>query len=184
MKTNKKNYKIISFTKIETTPNQNNQNDHFNAFSNMLYDYICELHEFDYENIPLKTQTQLEKEYFNEKDTTYKLLIDHNIYIGFAIIGYKTNCHKAVDIYIEEFYIKPQYRKQGYGKILINDILFNTSQNINTVCLYILPKNKNAISFWKKVFSKWENITNTIRDTNALTYVDWYVYSRNKQKKE
>ncbi len=69
---------------------------------------------------------------------------------GFLILGRRNNTHPSTDVFIQELYIKQDYRRKGIGKTVVSDLLKNTPANY---CLYILKENMPAKSFWKSIFS-------------------------------
>lgn len=172
-------------------------NKHFNSFSLMLWQYIQELHTMDQVHVTLRTQSQLVQEYFHGISySNCYILLDNDTCIGFVILGTKPNCHPDADIYIEEFYIDNMYRKKGYGitfaHMLLNgkyDAIYNKNKYLeNTknetltvpskVCFYELPANTGALAFWKKVFHKWKDCSNDIRDIYPLDWLCWNFYER------
>lgn len=152
------------------------QDAYFATFSDMLYAYIKELHDIDPKHVTIRTQGLLEKEYFHAvSSTNCYVLLDNDTCVGFAILGTKPNCHPYADIYIEEFYITPEYRHKKYGhafaKMLINE-------SISRVCFYILPDNKPALSFWHDIFKDWNDLSNTINDVHPPHWLCWNFYER------
>lgn len=71
--------------------------------------------------------------------------------IGFLIMGYAPNCHPDADIYIQEAYISPESRRNGYMSRVIAEVL---GKDTSKVCLYILHKNHAAHKFWHELFAK------------------------------
>lgn len=125
--------------------------EYHDTFISMLKDYIKELYEFD-KGIPLDRDDYTLKQEFLFTPSTYHYFARLNgKVIGFAILGRADNCHPAADVYIEEFYILPEYRKQGIGYKVINHLLSDD----NTACYYCLRKNKVARKLWNKVFNHW-----------------------------
>ena len=150
----------------------------YKEFLIMLRNYIIELHKYDPINVPIMDLKQLELEYLDNDIDSYKVLIDNDKYIGFTIISRKKKYNQNIELFIEEFYIKPEFRRKGYGKSFMNEIL---KKDINTVGFYILPKNENAKIFWNSIFNEWISVKK-IKDPNNLEYVNWYVYRKKNTK--
>lgn len=144
----------------------------------MLCDYIAELHSVD-ECVKPRGQNELAAEYFYTEDTIFYVLYSDSKPAGFAIIGEKSNCHPLADIYIEEFYIKPDFRKTSCGRQLIGYVLNDMKPRY--VCFYILDKNRPAHEFWDKIFGDWQFVRMTdslIADMNT----DFYFYEKPYKK--
>ena len=71
--------------------------------------------------------------------------------IGFAIIGKYPNSYDENSLYIQEFFIRKEYRKKGYGRQFATELLKNTNKNV-----FYETLNENIIGslFWKNVLSK------------------------------
>lgn len=153
--------------------------EEFDIFAELLTEYIKELHQLE-SNVELRDKEQLIEEYFYMPDTDlYLLLSSDNSVVGFAIIGHGINCHPDVDIYIEEFYIKPEYRRQGYASSFAEEIV----GHVDSVCFFELKTNTSAKALWNKVFDDWIDLSKSIKDTsNAPEWLDWYVFKRKDNK--
>ena len=94
-----------------------------------MEEYISELHSIS-ETVKVRKGKELKKDYFDIPDMDYFLIKEKNIIIGFALIGYRSNCKIGVDKYISEFYIIPQYRRKHCGEKAIKEILQDTNSAI------------------------------------------------------
>lgn len=161
-------------TEINLKLNNPEKMSDFNELGDMLYEYISELHSID-ENVELRNKQQLMREYlYSDAATELYLFKKDNETIGFGFIGFSDNCHPEADIYIEEFYIKPQYRNNGYGLRFAHMIL----NDVDSVCFYILTLNEPAKNFWRTVFNEWE-LDLSVPDINEkYNWLDWYFYKR------
>lgn len=136
----------------------------FLFLGSLLESYIVELNSIS-DTVKIRPQKVLEKEYFNIPDTDYFLIKEGYSFVGFAIIGQKSNCPKGTDKFICEFYIVPQFRQKKYGSILIEKIL----EKSNSVCFCILKNNEIAKKFWFKIFENWQ-IRETTDDYDVIFY--------------
>lgn len=162
-----------------TTIRQCKSRQDYDYVLDMLYDYIIELNSFN-KCVKLRNKKTLAGEYFYAADTLFYILYIDELPAGFAIIGEKSNCHPLADIYIEEFFIKPDYRKTSCGRQLIGHVL--NDKQPQCVCFYILDKNRPAHEFWDKIFANWQYVKVTdslIADMNT----DFYFYEKKKEKK-
>lgn len=120
----------------------------------MIRDYLWELDTISqrprrseedirkfYDEIVSSSCTELRKIYCNDSNKT----------IGFLIIGFHPNCHPHANYYIEEAYIKPQYRCMGYMTRAISDFIH---RHTGIYCLFILNENIAAYRFWMNLFAK------------------------------
>ena len=71
--------------------------------------------------------------------------------IGFVVVGYPPNCHPDAELFIQEAYISPESRRNGYMSRVIAEVL---GKDTPKVCLYILHQNHTAYKFWHGLFTK------------------------------
>lgn len=67
--------------------------------------------------------------------------------IGLTILGNWPNAFSRHDTYIQEFFILPEYQRNGYGTQVMEWIV-NSGPVDGDISLYILPKNEPAKMFW------------------------------------
>lgn len=155
----------------------------YKVFIDLLYDYVNELHDID-DSVRLRDKKTLKKEYLSniDEDNQFYLIYDNNMLpAGFAVVGVNNYCHPQADIYINEFYIKPEYRLRGYGdnlfsSICLANLLFESG---NKICMYILKNNTRAIQFWSGLLKRngWLDVTEDYyNDTPDNLY--WYMYKK------
>ena len=70
--------------------------------------------------------------------------------IGFVMLGDFPNSFSKHDLYIQEFFIKNEYRQKGYGREAVKRIT-ETFKDFD-FSLFIIEKNSPAIRFWDTVF--------------------------------
>lgn len=90
----------------------------------LILDFIKEL--ADYENMldeVVATEDLLHEWIFNKKVAEVIFVMEDNLEVGFALFfhNFSTFLGKA-GIYLEDLYVKPEYRGKGYGKGLIKKL--------------------------------------------------------------
>ena len=120
----------------------------------LLMATLVEYHTMN-EKVPLRGKRKIEEDFHLNyplyPQIIFLAFVDDEV-IGFSIIGYADNCNPLADIFICELYIKPEYRRKGYGKEFANIVI----QKSRGVCLYILNGNTVAEKFWHSVFNGWK----------------------------
>ena len=134
----------------------------------MLCDYLDELQRIKgLEALSEGRKRKLYGDYQTDKNTQWVDIFlpeSKEIPVGFLILGYPPNCHPDADFYIEEAYIKPEYRRKG----LMSGVVFNyIKTNPGTYCLFILNRNTVAYSFWFSVFAKLGYLPCPLKDVGA-----------------
>lgn len=93
--------------------------------------------------------------------------------IGFIILGIGRNLTRnenepKVDYFIQETYIKPEYRRKG---IMTKEVEKLLDQHKGIYGLYILSKNKPALAFWHTIIKdRWINVDNLGSDEDGKEY--------------
>lgn len=72
-------------------------------------------------------------------------------FVGFFVVGTKTNCHPDADYYIQEAYVIPEYRRNGLMSSTVKKFV---GSHEGVYCLFIINGNVVAKFFWKKIFSE------------------------------
>lgn len=111
---------------------------HFQGANKLnLYDNTCALYTKS------KALSRLGKDY----TYFYFILVNESI-IGYIRLSnnpkyYSDFCYNKDEkaIQLEQFYIKEEYRRKGYGKQIINDIL-NSVDRLDVDCFYTLDSHK------------------------------------------
>lgn len=77
--------------------------------------------------------------------------------IGFALFYYRYSTWKGKCIYLEDLFIKEQYRKTGVGKKLFEKIIEKAnSEKCNRLNWQVLDWNINAVNFYNKFNAKYD----------------------------
>ena len=117
-----------------------------------IYGLIKEL--ADYEKAPEEvsnTISDLKKHLFEEKLCDALIAEDNNAVVGFALYYISYSTWKGKCLYLEDFYVKPEYRKHGVGSLLFEETI-NIAKSIKAKRLdwQVLDWNEIAINFYKK----------------------------------
>lgn len=104
-------------------------------------------------------------------DTKHSLWLDiyptenePQVPIGFLVIGFPPNCHPNANYYIQEAYIRPEYRQRGYMRATVTSFLVS---HPGTYCLFVIRGNEKAYLFWKHIFQENQYITCYLPDVGA-----------------
>ncbi len=109
------------------------------------------------------------KQYLYDNITNYEFswrvdVYDGDVVIGFFIIGTGENCHAAADYYIQESYIKPEYRRKGHMTRAISDFI---NRHVGVYCLFILNNNQIGRVFWHVLFDRIGYVPYELADVGA-----------------
>jgi GNAT superfamily N-acetyltransferase len=109
----------------------------------------------DYEKAPLEVEVTLEemKKWGpeGEKVFDYYVLEKEGKIIGIALYYYKYSTWKGKCIFLEDIIVTEKERKNGYGKLLFNEIAqLAKKEKVKRLEWQVLDWNKPAIEFYKK----------------------------------
>jgi len=104
--------------------------------------------------------TNTAKQMFEEKDY-FKCLVaenDKHQIIGFALYFYAYFTWIGKSLYLDDLFIKKEYRNQGIAKMFLNEIFEDARrENCKRVRWQVLDWNTDAIEFYKKIGAKLDN---------------------------
>ena len=109
----------------------------------------------------------------HSEDAKWIAVEDNNEEIGFIILGFGRNLMRGageptVDYFIQETYIRPEYRRKG---IMTKEVEKLLDQHKGIYGLYILSKNKPALAFWHTIIKdRWINVDNLGSDEDGKEY--------------
>ena len=108
-----------------------------------------------YEKEPLEvtnTASDLKQHLFEDSICHSIVATDNNQIIGFALYYISYSTWKGKCLYLEDFYVKEKYRKQGIGAQLFNETI-NIAKSIKAKRMdwQVLSWNELAINFYKKL---------------------------------
>ncbi len=79
--------------------------------------------------------------------------------VGYATYFYAYFTWIGKSMYMDDLYINPDYRKQGYGKKLIESVINKAKEeNCKKVHWQVSGWNKNAIDFYEKLGAKVDSV--------------------------
>ena len=117
-----------------------------------IYELIKELAV--YENSPdsvTNTIPELKKHLFEEKICDALIAEDNNKVVGFTLFYISYSTWKGKCLYLEDFYVKKNYRKHGIGSLLFNGTIeIAKSIKAQRMDWQVLEWNDIAINFYKK----------------------------------
>jgi len=117
-----------------------------------IYELIKELAV--YENSPdsvTNTIPELKKHLFEEKICDALIAEDNNKVVGFTLFYISYSTWKGKCLYLEDFYVKKNYRKHGIGALLFNGTIeIAKSIKAQRMDWQVLEWNDIAINFYKK----------------------------------
>ena len=97
---------------------------------------------------------------FRSKDY-FKCLVaenDENEIIGFALYFYAYFTWIGKSLYLDDLFVKKEYRNQGVAKKFLNEIFEDARrENCKRVRWQVLDWNTDAIEFYKKIGAKLDN---------------------------
>lgn len=117
-----------------------------------IHNLIVELAVYEKEpNAVVNTPNQLAKDLFQDKICfAFVAEIDHEI-VGFALYYFSYSTWKGKSLYLEDIYIKLNYRKQGIGSALFDRIVLEAkNQKVKRMDWQVLEWNTPAIEFYKQ----------------------------------
>ena len=71
-------------------------------------------------------------------------------YVLYQFHPYSNNLNPT-DVYLRQYFIKREYRNQGYGRQGIELLLTERLQTVNTITIEVLETNPDGIRFWERV---------------------------------
>lgn len=125
--------------------------------SSLVFDFIKQLAIYEkMEDLVFGSVELIEKWVFKEKKAEVIFILEDNKEIGFALYFYNFSTFLSKPgIYLEDIFIKEEYRNKGYGK-LVFEFLINKAKEedlgrIEWVCL---DWNEPSIKFYEKLGAK------------------------------
>lgn len=101
------------------------------------------------------------REFMRKKDVLFLALEENKEMIGFThlVIEKREQIFKLKKMgYIDAVYVKPEFRKKGYGKLLLQEaVKWFKKKGMNSYMIITSAKDKSANNYWKKRgFKEWE----------------------------
>ena len=123
----------------------------------VILQFIKELAEYEKEPDAVEaTEAILEESIFDKKQANVILLEENNESVGFALYFFNFSTWRGkAGLYLEDLYVRPQYRGKGYGKMLLS---FLANQAEKEGCprfeWIVLDWNTPSINFYKSKGAK------------------------------
>ncbi|NPB04039.1 MAG: GNAT family N-acetyltransferase [Thermotogae bacterium] len=94
---------------------------------------------------------------------------------GKEAVGFIRISSREGTFWVEEIYVKPEYRGRGLGRKLVKMAEEEVLKHEISLYLYVLPQDKRAIGFWKSLGYDRINMIELVRDLkptqrNSETY--------------
>lgn len=123
--------------------------------------FIQELADYEQEPDAVEVSAQeLAKDLFEDKVCSAILLIDNNLQkaVGMAIYYVSYSTWKGKCLYLEDFYIQPNYRRKGGGALLFSHLLgIVKDRGYRRMDWQVLEWNEPAIKFYQKIGAELDN---------------------------
>ncbi len=108
----------------------------------------------DYEKAPnevINTANQLSVDLFEDQVCDCIVVEVQETIVGFALFYTSYSTWKGRCLYLEDFYVKPDFRSQGLGKILFDRVVeLAKERKVARMDWQVLEWNELALSFYKK----------------------------------
>ena len=118
-----------------------------------IHSLIKELASFENAIEQVETDpAQLLMDGFSQNPAYQAFVADHNgQVVGFALTFIRYSTWRGKMVYIEDLYVKPEFRSQSIGKELVQlTMKYAKSIGVNFLSLQVLDWNEGAINFYKK----------------------------------
>ncbi len=83
--------------------------------------------------------------YFKRSDLIF-LALEGSKAAGFIRLSSREGC-----FWVEEIYVRPEFRGKGIGRALVERAEEEVKKHDDSLYLLVLPQDKDAIAFWKKL---------------------------------
>lgn len=119
-----------------------------------VHDMICELADYERALEEVKTTPeQLTLDGFGNHPAYYLIVADAGEELaGMMLYFYRYSTWKGKIIFLEDFYVRPTYRRQGLGEQLFQALAQKAeAENAPRIFWQVLDWNEAAIGFYKKL---------------------------------
>jgi len=98
------------------------------------------------------------RRYFQRGDIIL-LALENDKAVGFIRLSSREEC-----FWIEEIYVKPEFRRRGIARALVKRAEEEVSKHDDSLYLFVLPQEKDVIMFWKKLGYDMINTIELVKD--------------------
>ncbi len=130
---------------------------------------------------PVSKMALEEIEFFYREENTGIYFIRHGgMLVGFVVLGTFPNASIDGALYIQEFYVLPQFRRKGFGRAAVRIICESCKDQ--KVEFFVLKENPVAKRFWMKAMKCMGYTDVSDREANARQmemcgeYCTWFCY--------
>ena len=96
--------------------------------------------------------------YFKRGDIIF-LAFDEGRAVGFLRVSSREGCY-----WVEELFVRPEFRGLGIGRALVERAEEEVKEHDDAIYLLVLPQDKDAIAFWKKLGYDTINTIELVKD--------------------
>lgn len=83
---------------------------------------------------------------------------DHGLIVGFALFYIRYSTWKGQRMYLEDILVTKNYRGQGIGKLLFDDLIAEArARKLHGISWQVLNWNEPAINFYKKYDARFDD---------------------------
>lgn len=148
--------------------------DQYDLFEELAETYPYEIYRACGFSIPEKEAENAEgfnfKRYFEEENRHAFFIKDREDWVGFALI-HREGTTDQIDWCVGEFFVLSEFQRQSIGKVMALEIL---SQFPGYWEISVIPENRRALNFWRKVISEFtkDQFSEDIKQVNFITHQD------------
>ena len=108
----------------------------------------------EYEKAPnevVNSAPELRQHLFDEKICDALVAVENDVVIGFALYYTNYSTWKGKCLYLEDFFVLPEFRGTGIGSILFDEVVAIAKQRgVKRMDWQVLDWNEPALNFYKK----------------------------------
>ncbi|GAB6101559.1 hypothetical protein JCM16138_07820 [Thermococcus atlanticus] len=128
--------------------------EHLNEFITLYIEFFRELRGKQGWSPDEEEEYKREAENYFKRGDMVSLAVEEGRPAGFIRVSSREGC-----FWIEELFVRPEFRGQGIGRALVERAEEEVKEHDDALYLYVLPQDKDAVAFWKRL---GYNIVNTI----------------------
>jgi len=136
----------------EDTEQKKLANDLYAEYLRIIRPFNAELYDKDIPELIMTAVNEVRNAVDTENTDLYFIRVN-GVAVGFFILGFSPNAYCLDDVYIQEFYIRKECQRKGYGKSAVKWIVSEHSNK--DITLFILKNNAHAFMFWDAVMPEF-----------------------------
>ncbi|WP_297129006.1 GNAT family N-acetyltransferase [Thermococcus sp.] len=133
--------------------------EHLNEFINLYIEFFKELRGKQGWNPHDEVEYQAEALHYFKRGDIILLAFEGDRAAGFIRVSSRED-----SFWIEELYVRPEFRGKGIGKALVKRAEEEVLKWDIALYLFVLPQDKDAITFWKKLGYDMINTIELVKD--------------------